>query len=71
VNPGSVGLPAYDDELPVPHAMETGSPHARYAILDGDRIELRAIEYDVGAAVAAAKKNGRDDWARWLATGVA
>ena len=32
VNPGSVGLPAYTDENP-PHAMETGSPHARYAVL--------------------------------------
>ncbi len=26
VNPGSVGLPAYDDEAPVPHHMQTGTP---------------------------------------------
>jgi predicted phosphodiesterase len=29
VNPGSVGLQAYQDDSPVPHVMETGSPHAR------------------------------------------
>ena len=34
INPGSVGLPAYDDVAPEPHVMETGSPHARYAVLD-------------------------------------
>ena len=28
VNPGSVGLPAYDDVSPEYHVMETGSPHA-------------------------------------------
>src|SRR6266404_234997 len=33
LNPGSVGLPAYSDDLPVPHVMETYSPHASYAIL--------------------------------------
>ena len=32
VNPGSVGLPACDDDNP-PHVMASGSPHARYAIL--------------------------------------
>ncbi len=34
VNPGSVGLPAYTDDAPWPHAMEAGSPHARYAVLE-------------------------------------
>jgi len=29
LNPGSVGLPAYDDDQPYPHVMEAGSPHAR------------------------------------------
>jgi hypothetical protein len=28
-NPGSVGLPAFDDTHPHPHVVETGSPHAR------------------------------------------
>jgi diadenosine tetraphosphatase ApaH/serine/threonine PP2A family protein phosphatase len=35
MNPGSVGLPAYTDDWPFFHAMETGSPHARYTILQG------------------------------------
>ena len=26
VNPGSVGMPAYTDDTPVPHAIETGAP---------------------------------------------
>ena len=34
VNPGSVGLPAYADDAPVAHAMQTFSPHASYAILE-------------------------------------
>lgn len=31
VNPRSVGLPAYDDDHPHPHMMESGTPHARWA----------------------------------------
>jgi hypothetical protein len=34
VNPGSVGLQAYDDEHPHPHVVENGAPHARYAIVE-------------------------------------
>lgn len=33
INPGSVGLPAYADELPVAHRMEAGSPLAQFAVL--------------------------------------
>lgn len=33
MNPGSVGLLAYTMEAPLPYAMESGSPHARYALL--------------------------------------
>ncbi len=33
VNPGSVGLPAYTMETPIAYAMESGSSHARYALL--------------------------------------
>jgi putative phosphoesterase len=73
VNPGSVGLPAYDDEQPVPHKMETGSPHARYAVVtrhtDHWSIEQIVIEYDWEKAAALAEKNGRMDWARALLTG--
>ncbi len=74
VNPGSVGLPAYADDDP-PHVMETGSPHARYAIVErtdqGYDVSLRCVAYDVQAAVSAAKERGREDWAVWLAEGFA
>jgi diadenosine tetraphosphatase ApaH/serine/threonine PP2A family protein phosphatase len=74
VNPGSVGLPAYADDRPSPHAMATGTPHARYAVITlrkggGWAIEHLRIAYDHLAAAAAAAAHGRDDWAGWLATG--
>ncbi|MBU4190765.1 MAG: metallophosphatase family protein [Pseudodesulfovibrio sp.] len=74
VNPGSVGLPAYDDDAP-PHAMASGSPHARYALLSpspsGWDVLLTAVPYDWERAARLAQANGRSDWARWLATGLA
>jgi predicted phosphodiesterase len=73
VNPGSVGLPAYRVDAPYPHRMESGSPHARYALIqrhDGSwRVELRAVVYDWGAAAARADEIGRADWAHALRTG--
>ena len=73
VNPGSVGLPAYTDGAPHPHAMEAGSPHARYAVLEasdaGWRVELAAVPYDWEAAAGAADRNGRPDWAAWIRSG--
>jgi predicted phosphodiesterase len=74
VNPGSVGLPAYDDDQPYPHAMQSGSPHARYALLRrADHswdVELRAIPYQWHEAAAAARAHGREDWAVSLETGL-
>lgn len=73
VNPGSVGLPAYTADEPHPHAMEAGTPHARWATLErtgaGWIVELRATPYDSAAAASAARANGRPDWARWIETG--
>ncbi len=73
VNPGSVGLPAYTDETPVPHKMETGSPHARYAVLakttSGWRVEQVTLPYEWNKAAEKAKENGRNDWAAWLESG--
>jgi predicted phosphodiesterase len=73
VNPGSVGLPAYTEESPYPHAMEAGSPHARYAIVtrcgDAWQVEHRNVVYDWEAAAQLAECNGRADWAAWLRTG--
>ena len=75
VNPGSVGLPAYDDTSPHPHWVETGSPHARYAIVDWSpksvNLDLIALDYDHHAASRAAAEANRPDWAHALATGYA
>ena len=76
VNPGSVGLPAYTDDLPFPHAMEAGSPHARYALLSrgpasvgGWQVEHVAVPYDWEAAAEVARDHGRADWAGWIRSG--
>lgn len=73
VNPGSVGCPAYGDPDPPGHASETGSPAARYAVVEldgaGIRTDLISLPYDHGAAARRAEANGRPDWAVALATG--
>lgn len=73
VNPGSVGLPAYDDDRPFPHFVESGSPHARYAIATktnaGWSVELMSVEYDWEGAARQAEANGRTDWSAALRTG--
>lgn len=73
VNPGSVGLPAYSDDHPVFHAVETGSADARYAIVErsnqGWTAQHIALPYDHGSMAALALKNGRADWAHALLTG--
>jgi putative phosphoesterase len=73
VNPGSVGIQAYDGHHPAPHRVEIGSPHARYAMLErGTRgwvAELVAVPYDWEAAARLAFERGRPDWVRALRTG--
>jgi predicted phosphodiesterase len=73
VNPGSVGLQAYDDDHPYPHKAENGTPHARYAIVErtasGWAVEQYAIAYDWNAAADVAQRHGRPDWAFALRTG--
>jgi putative phosphoesterase len=75
VNPGSVGMPAYEENRPYAHKMETGSPHARYAIVEKRNgkwtAELFAVLYDWEKAATAAEKRERPDWARALRTGLA
>jgi predicted phosphodiesterase len=70
-NLGSVGCPAYEDDHPVHHRAEAGTPHACYAILDRRgadwAISFRRIPYDTSRAVARAQ--ARPDWAAALSTG--
>lgn len=73
VNPGSVGLPAYRDDHPYPHAVENGSPEARYAIVSDDtgrwEASFHMVRYDWERAACDAEANGRQDWAKALRTG--
>ena len=73
VNPGSVGLPAYLDQQPFPHKVESGSPHARYAIVEKTNnqwsAEMIAVDYDWESAAITAAERGRPDWEQALRTG--
>lgn len=73
LNPGSVGLPAYDDAHPHPHVVENGSPHARWALAERRgalwQIEFHAVAYDWEAAARQADANRRPDWADALRSG--
>ena len=77
VNPGSVGLPAFEDDHPHPfssfHRIENGSPDARYAVLersDGQwHCELISVPYDHESMALLAEQRQRHDWAHALRTG--
>ena len=75
VNPGSVGLPAYNHTGTHAHVSETGSPLARYAMLEwttpasAPRVSFIALEYDSEAAARRADERGRPDWSVALRTG--
>jgi putative phosphoesterase len=82
VNPGSVGLPAYDDphplatpEQPAVYYVENGSPHASYAIVEEAgldwQVSFHRVAYDWQAAAACAERNHRPEWAHALRTGFA
>jgi hypothetical protein len=68
-----VGLQAYEDDYPYPHVIETGSPDARYAIVErraaGWVAELLTVPYDHQKMAELARLRGRPDWARALLTG--
>lgn len=73
LNPGSVGQPAWEDELPFYHAVENGAPDARYAIIERRNgawsAELIALPYDHRAMADLAMRNGRPDWESILCRG--
>ena len=74
VNPGAVGCPAYlDTRGEVPFIHQTGSPDARYAILErvGNawRADLCAVTYDSGDMVRLAESRGAESWAEAIKTG--
>jgi predicted phosphodiesterase len=73
VNPGSVGRPAYTHDQPHPHRVETGSPHARWAVVErtahGWQAQLRSTAYDWHASADRAAALGFADWAHELRSG--
>lgn len=75
INPGSIGLPAYDDDSPFYHKMESGSPFAKYAVIELEEelvvsITQRHVRYDHERAAQQAEKYGRSDWAYWIRKGI-
>jgi diadenosine tetraphosphatase ApaH/serine/threonine PP2A family protein phosphatase len=73
VNPGSVGCPAYRNPRTPAHAFESGTPHARYVLieLEGERItvDFVCVPYDWDGAARRAEANGHPDWIVPLTTG--
>lgn len=74
VNPGSVGCPAYhDSSVSPPFIHQTGSPDARYAIVECRngtwQGELVAVSYDPAPMVRLAEKNGADSWVQAITSG--
>lgn len=73
VNPGSVGSPGFRYNVPYPHAIEAGTPDARYAIFEmasgSWRVTFRHVPYDHQAMAELARRNGDVEFASALATG--
>jgi putative phosphoesterase len=73
LNPGSVGLPAYLGNGKYRFAMESMTPHAKYAIItaNSDAINIEQINcnYDWNAAAKQAKENGNENVAKFLRYG--
>lgn len=73
INPGSVGVQAYEDNSHGYFVVENGSPHARYAIIEsveyGWKAENIQVPYDHLMAADQARKNHRSDYEVALRTG--
>ena len=73
VNPGSVGLQAYGTDHPHPHVIASGSPDARYAIVErspsGWTAEMLTVPYAHPQMAALARLRQCLDWEHALLTG--
>ena len=74
INPGSVGCQAFEDASPFYHVVETGNPYAKYAIVAKKNnqytIDQIYLSYNWDKASEQAKKNKRNDWAKWIKYGI-
>lgn len=74
INPGSLGLQAYDDDLPQYHKMETFTQDSKYCLVSiknkqVEQIEQVSVPYNFEAAAKLAEENNRPDWAKWIRSG--
>jgi predicted phosphodiesterase len=73
VNPGSVGLQAFEDEHPHRHFVENGDAYARYATIEQRggawHAQIHPVPYDHESMALLAARNGRPGWAQALRTG--
>lgn len=74
MNPGAVGCPAYlDARVNPPFVHQTGSPDARYGVLEhvGGRwkADLCAVPYDTSEMERLARNRGAGNWVQALRTG--
>lgn len=78
VNPGSVGLQAYEDTLsdrgsPHYYRVEGGDAYARYATIEQRggawHAQIHPVPYDHESMARLAERNGRPGWAHALRTG--
>lgn len=74
VNPGSVGCPAYHDTRGEPSFIhQTGSPDARYAIVEKGsaawQAALLSVPYDASEMARMAEEKGAASWAQAITTG--
>jgi putative phosphoesterase len=76
VNPGSVGLQAFEYHVRgEAFRVDNGTPHASYAVVaetsGGWDVDLFRVRYDWETTARLAEKNGRPEWAVALRTGYA
>ncbi len=73
VNPGSVGLQAYEDDHPHYYRVEVGDAYARYATIEQRggvwHAQSHPVPYDFEPMARLAERNGRTGWAHALRTG--
>jgi len=73
INPGSVGLPAYEEDEPFYYKIESGTPFANYTVVEKRNgewiIEQLSIPYDTTEVIKQSEGQNRSDWARALKYG--